>query len=73
MPRYYFNVQDDLVPIDDHGTELTDAAAAKIMALRVAGDYIRELGPDFLNKPNWQLEVTDEVARRVVTIKLLVY
>lgn len=60
MPRYFFHVHDGVDLRDEDGTELSDIRAARVEAVRFAGEVIandadrRSLGED------WRLEVTDE-------------
>jgi hypothetical protein len=45
MPRYYFNLYNDMDTVDEEGAELQDLGAAKDMAIRGArelmGDHVR--------------------------------
>lgn len=68
MPKYYFNVIDGRNIPDDHGTELPDDTAAKAEARGVAGDLIRDMGPAFWDHDVWQMNVTDELGREVVSL-----
>ncbi len=60
MPRYYFHVQDGIDLPDLTGHECRDLAAAQRMAVRLAGDLIRELGTDLWIDGHWEMNVTDD-------------
>lgn len=68
MPRYYFHVIDGRDIPDDHGTELPDDVAAKAEARSAAGDLIRDIGPTLWDHDTWQMNVVDEIGRRVLTL-----
>lgn len=59
MPRYHFNIHDgdDLPDID--GIELRDLAAARVEAVRLSGDCLRDHAHRFWDGDEWQMEVTD--------------
>ena len=66
MPRFFFNVLDDVKAIDERGRELPDLEAARSEAHRSAAAIITEQmaagkGPS----PDHRIEVEDE-KRRVV-------
>jgi hypothetical protein len=61
MPRYYFNLKDGRVSLDDEGTELADIKAARQEAVRFSGEVLRDGAGDSLweGEP-WRLWVTDQ-------------
>jgi len=56
MPRYFFDIQDDQIFLDDTGYEFADLDAARLYAERV----IRELNDDGWNDPRIVMIVKDE-------------
>lgn len=59
MPRYYFNIKHRVDELDGEGSELADIQAARLAAVRLSGELIRELGQSFWDTPAWRLDVTD--------------
>jgi hypothetical protein len=68
MPRYYFNVRDSVELPDEIGTELPGLDAVRDMAVKAAGEAIRELGGRFWDAEEWQMVVTDENGREVLIL-----
>ena len=60
MPLYFFNVNDGTSSRDETGTELPDIYTAQTQAIRLSGEIMREMGPQFWNGTEWKLEVADE-------------
>lgn len=69
MPRYYFNVYNDLVALDEEGRELPDIAAAREEAIKggraLMADQLVEAGRMRLQH---RIEVADENGRVLLTI-----
>jgi hypothetical protein len=59
MPRYLFHVHDSASIIDDEGTELPDLEAARVEAVRLSGEMLRDHAEQFWGGDEWKLEVTD--------------
>lgn len=68
MPRYYYNVFDDSVAVDDEGLELPDIAAARVEALRGARSIIAEQVARGRICLNCRIEVEDADRRPVLTL-----
>ena len=68
MPRYFFNVHDGVAVPDESGTELPDTLAVRVAAVKAAGEAIRDLGDKFWQLEDWQLVVTDEQGRQILTL-----
>ncbi len=68
MPRFFFNVDDDIIAKDDEGLELPSVAAARLEAIRSA----RELIADQVRHGHFVLshwiDVVDEHGDPVLTI-----
>ncbi|MGE8131129.1 DUF6894 family protein [Methylobacterium sp. NPDC080182] len=60
MPRYYFHVQDGVSMPDRVGTELVDWSQARIEAIQLAGQILRDDAPTIAMGEDWHLDVTDE-------------
>ncbi|MBP2495365.1 hypothetical protein ABID82_002302 [Methylobacterium sp. PvP062] len=59
MPRFYFNVHDGKSGLDVVGTELPDIPTARIEAVRLAGEILRDEAPHIVLDNDWRLEVTN--------------
>ena len=68
MPRFFFNIYDDTVTVDDHGVQLADAAAARAEALRAARDLICDQVRDGRLNLRHRIEIEDEDRRPVLTL-----
>lgn len=58
MPTFFFNTNDDVGLWDEEGTELPDLEAARRVAIRYAGELLRE-GPSLAFGETWQLRASD--------------
>lgn len=70
MPRYFFNLHDDLELSDDDGVELPDLEAAQSMAVHYAGSILKEAGRRLRLGEVWTLEVYDTAERPLFRIDL---
>lgn len=59
MARFYFNVRDGMSCLDMEGTELPDWQAARIKAIRLAGQIIWDDAQRIALGEDWHIEVTD--------------
>ena len=60
MPRYYFHIEDHERFLDEEGTVLDDLTAARVEAVRVAGEMLRDHADAFWDLGEWRVVVTDE-------------
>lgn len=68
MPRFFFHTADGSRDRDTTGTELPDATAARVAAIRYAGDLLSDQ-PDVLwDGRDFRVEVTDEKSDLLFTI-----
>jgi len=68
VPRYFFNVYDDVIAEDEEGVELPNLAAANLQALRGARDLISEqVKHGYMVLSHW-IEVIDEHGEKVLTV-----
>jgi len=68
VPRYYFDVYDDVIAKDDEGMELPNIAAARLNAIAGARDIIAaQVRHGYLVRSHW-IEVRDEAGETVLTL-----
>ena len=70
ISRYFFNVRDGTTVIDEDGTVLPDLATARKVAVRFAGDLLRNFGRELPADEDWKVEVTDEHGLILFTLLL---
>lgn len=66
--RYFFQVSDGHVMIDDEGSVHDDLDAAKIEAARIAGEWLRDNAEEFAHDGALLIEVLDERHAVLATI-----
>lgn len=59
MPRYHFNICDGVCLPDPDGTELPDWQAARLEAVRRAGEILKDAPQSVALGEDWRIEVTD--------------
>lgn len=59
MPRYHFHIHDERPDPDKAGYELPNLRSARVEALRLAGEMIREAADRRGMGKEWRLDVTD--------------
>ena len=59
MPRYFFHSEDGRPSRDDEGTELPSLASARVEAVRVLGDILKEAPHKVLDSGMFRVTVTD--------------
>lgn len=69
MPRYIFHVRDGTMAPDWNGLELASVADARKMAMRFAGDLLKEL-KRFPDSGDWSLDVTDGQGLILFTLRV---
>jgi hypothetical protein len=68
VPRYFFNIYDDIVAEDEEGAELPNAEAARLQALIGARDLIAEqVKHGYMVRSHW-IEVVNEQREVVLTL-----
>ncbi len=60
MPRYFFDVRDGEYIRDEVGHEFADLEAARIQAVLLSTELLKENPSKFWDGEEWQLEVRDE-------------
>ena len=59
MPRFHFNVYDGVAAIDAEGTELADWGDARLEAIRLSGEILKDNAKRIALGEDWRMEVTD--------------
>lgn len=68
MPRYFFDVADHGIEVDDVGQELPDPARARVEAIIFAGALLRD-DPDMVwDGHELRVTVKDEAGAEVVSV-----
>lgn len=68
MPRYFFNVYDDVIAADEEGKELPNEQAARLHAMIGARDIIAEqVRRGYLVRSHW-IDVVDEQGEVLLTV-----
>jgi hypothetical protein len=68
MPRYFFNIEDHVRDPDDEGTELADAAEARLHAIAFAAGVLKD-DPDLVwDGREFMIQVKDEGGEPIVDI-----
>lgn len=69
MPRYFFT-SDGLLPASDNeGTELENLEAARIEAIRMAGEILTYQAADFAGDVTWRVTVHDASRRPMFALR----
>lgn len=61
VPRFHFNVYDGVSEVDRVGTELGNYDEARIEAMRLAGEILKNTAHRLVLGEDWRMEVTDDV------------
>jgi len=70
MPRYFFHIDNGEFVPDPTGTELPDLDAARLEAVRAAGEMIIEAKESFWeHQTPWNMHVTDGGRRLLFTLQ----
>lgn len=70
MPKYYFHTHGAEPMIDCDGVELADITAARYMAIRTAGEMMRDGEDVFWDTKPWLVTVTDEAGSMLIEIEM---
>lgn len=70
MRTYYFQTENGIRVEDDIGTPLSGDDAARLEAVRVMGELLRERPELFWEHKRFRLSVTDEAGATVLTLEL---
>ena len=60
MPRYFFNVYDGHTSHDQDGTDLPGPYEARLMAIKLAGEILRDEAEKMMQHEALRIEVVDE-------------
>jgi hypothetical protein len=68
VPRYFFNLYDDVIAIDEEGTSLPNEQAARLQAIIGARDIVAEqVRRGYLVRSHW-IDVLDEQGQFVMKV-----
>ncbi|QGY05541.1 hypothetical protein MMSR116_29340 [Methylobacterium mesophilicum SR1.6/6] len=70
MPRFFFSVHNGRSELDTEGTELTSHHAARLAAVHMAGELLRDEAYQPMHGDAWRLEVLDETSRLVCCVEV---
>lgn len=60
VPRFHFNTYDNVTVLDPEGTELADWDEARLEAIRLCGEILKEDAKRVALCEDWRMEVTDD-------------
>ena len=60
MPRFHFNIYDGKADIDTDGSVLADWQEARVEAVRLAGQILKDDARDVAATREWRIDVMDE-------------
>ncbi|MGU3663591.1 DUF6894 family protein [Methylobacterium sp. A49B] len=70
MPRYFFHVQNGYSSPDRDGTVLSCSAEARRMAIKLAGEILRDEAEKMDLGTTWRLDVVDQAQASVFAIEV---
>ena len=70
MPRYIFRVHDGRETPDSENLDLPDIEAARIEAIQLAGDLLRQCATRFTPGADWRVSVMDPTGLILLTLDL---
>jgi len=68
MPLYYFDIKDGQDFPDPEGSEWPDLQAARIEAVRLSAEVLREMPERFWHCEEWTMSVSDEDGHPLFTL-----
>ena len=71
MPKYFFHIHDGQTFPDEEGTELADLAAARLEAVQLTGQMLKDDSQAFWNGEDWRVQVTDEAGMTLFTLHFM--
>lgn len=60
MPRFFFDITDVETRTDEHGEELEGLNAARLAAVRLSGEILKDMPDRFWSVGEWSCSVRDE-------------
>lgn len=72
MPRFHFHVHDGCSALDAEGTEFPDLQAARLEAIRLAGDILKHDARSITLGEDWRIEAADGAGLILFPMTLLV-
>ena len=71
MPRYYFDIVDGEEHLDREGVVLDDLSAARIEAVRLSAEVLKEMPERFWRSELWTMTVYDDARGKLFALKFL--
>ncbi len=68
MPRFHYNTSDQPSDRISEGLEFGNPEEARSVAVKAAGEHLKDIDGQFWNGPEWRLHVTDEDGHPVCTL-----
>jgi hypothetical protein len=72
VPRFHFNVYDGVSTPDLDGTELPDWETARLEAVRLSGEILKDNAKQIALGEDWRIEVTDDTGLILFQMTFLV-
>lgn len=72
MPRYFFDVKDGSEFPDLLGSDWEDIAAARLEAVRLSAEILREMPERFWHCELWTMTVSDRARKPLFALKFMV-
>ena len=71
MPKYFFHIHDGQSFPDEEGTDLANLAAARLEAIQLTGQMLKDDSGAFWNGEDWRVQVTDEAGMTLFTLHFM--
>ena len=71
MPKYFFNLADGHVSLDQEGSEVVSLEQARIEAVIYAASILRDRPDEVWAGGNWRVEVADEQGILLFTVVVM--
>lgn len=70
MPRYYFDITAVRTRRDEEGDELEGLSAARLHAVELSGEFLRNFPDRFWRKRTWSCSCRDESGRVLFVLQV---
>jgi hypothetical protein len=68
MPLFFFHDTDEIAHRATEGVRFRDPDQARAVAVRAAGEHLKDIDGQFWNGPEWRMHVTDEKGATVCVL-----
>jgi hypothetical protein len=69
MPRYFFHIVDGRATMDREGTELAGVEEARVQAVQMAGEMLRQSAEHVWTGCPWHMTVADDDGKTLFTLR----